>query len=61
LGLVEENYPFISLDVGAVEKSSYSHGFKNSDPGRKLELYQLGAVGCCPVMTMENECHCDSE
>jgi hypothetical protein len=30
LGLVEENFPFIALDVGAVKKSSDSHGFKHS-------------------------------
>lgn len=42
VGLVEENFPFIALDVRAVEKSSDFHGFKNSNPGRKLELNQLG-------------------
>ena len=41
LGLIEENYSFIALDVGAVEKSSDFHGFKNSVVGRKLELNQL--------------------
>jgi len=29
VGLVEENFPFIALDVRAVEKSSDFHGFKN--------------------------------
>jgi hypothetical protein len=49
LGLVEENFPFIALDVGAVEKSSDSHGFKNSSPGRKLELNQLGGSRLLPT------------
>jgi len=34
LGLVGKNFPFIALDVGAVENSSDSHGFKNSNPER---------------------------
>jgi hypothetical protein len=48
LGLVEGNFPFIALDVGAVEKSGDSHGFKNSNPGRKLELNQLGGSRLLP-------------
>jgi hypothetical protein len=48
LGLVEENYPFIALGVGAIEKSSDSHGFKNSYPGRKLELNQLRGSSLLP-------------
>ena len=48
MGLVEENFPFIALDVGAVEKSSDLHGFKNSNPGRKLELNQLGGSRLLP-------------
>lgn len=48
LGLVEEDFPFIALDVGAVQKSSDSHGFKNSNPGRKLELNQLGGSRMLP-------------
>jgi hypothetical protein len=48
LGLVEENVPFIALDVGGVEKSSDSSGFKNSNRGRKLELNQLGGSRLLP-------------
>jgi hypothetical protein len=39
--LVDANYCFILVDVGAVGKSSDSSVFKNSNIGRKLELNQL--------------------
>jgi len=41
LALVDVNYCFILVDVGAVEKSSDSSVFKNSNIGRKLEMKQL--------------------
>jgi len=42
LALVDANYRFIAVDVGAVGKSSNSSVFKESNIGRKLELNQLG-------------------
>jgi len=41
LALVDANYCFISVEVGAVRKSSDSNVFKNSNIGRKMELNQL--------------------
>lgn len=59
LALAEANYHFISVDVGAVGKSSNSNVFKNSNIGRKLELHQQGTQGSssCLMMRIWNACH----
>ena len=45
LALVDTNYCFIAVDVGAVGKYSDSNVFKKSNIGRKLESNQLGIPG----------------
>jgi hypothetical protein len=52
LALAKANYHFISVDVGAVGKSSNSNVFKNSNIGRKLELNQQGIPGSSSCLMM---------
>ena len=47
LALVDANYCFIAVDVGAAGKSSDSNVFKNSNIGRKLESNTLGIPPQC--------------
>ena len=54
LALVDANYCFIVVDVGAVGKSSDSIVFKKSNIGRKLESNQLGIPGSRPLPNDEN-------
>ena len=54
LALVDANYCFIAVDVGAVGKSSDSNVFKKSNIGRKLESNQLGIPGSKPLPNDEN-------
>jgi hypothetical protein len=54
LVLVDANYCFIAVDVGAVGKSSDSSVFKKSNIGRKLESNQLGIPGSRPLPNDEN-------
>ena len=54
LALVDANYCFIAVDVGAVGKSSVSNVFKKSNIGRKLESDQLGIPGSRPLLNDEN-------
>jgi len=54
LALVDANYCFIAVVVGAVGKSSDSNVFKKSNIGRKLESNQLGIPGSKPLPNDEN-------
>jgi len=54
LFLVDANYCFIAVDVGAVGKSSDSIVFKNSNLGRKLESNQPGIPRSRPLPNDEN-------
>jgi hypothetical protein len=55
LALVDANYCFITVDVGAIGKSSDSNVFKKSNIGRKLESNQLGIPGSSkPLPNDEN-------
>ena len=42
LALVDANYCFIAVNIGAVGKSGASNVFQNSNIGRRLESNQLG-------------------
>jgi hypothetical protein len=48
LGLVEKQLPIYCTRCWSSWKSSDSHGFKNSNPERKLELNQLGGSRLLP-------------
>jgi hypothetical protein len=54
LALVDANYYFITIDFGAVGKSTGSSVFRNKNIGRKLELNKLGIPGSRPLPNDEN-------
>jgi len=54
LALVDANYCFIAVGVGAFGKSSDSNVFKKSKVGRKLQSNQLGIPGSRPLPNEEN-------
>jgi len=54
LALVDANYFFIPVDVGAVVKSGNFNVFYNSNIGRRLESNQLGIPGSRPLPNYEN-------
>jgi len=54
LALVDANYCFIAVGVGAFGKSSDSNVFKKSNVGRKLQSNQLGIPGSRPLPNDEN-------
>jgi len=54
LALVDANYCFIAVNIGAVGKSSDSNVFKKSNIRRKLESNQLGIPGSRPLPNDEN-------
>ena len=54
LALVDANYCFITVDVGAVGKSSDFNDFKNKNIEWKLESNQLGIPGSRSLPNVEN-------